>query len=266
MGTSEAVNALLQALPVQANPTAPPDLAPAEQPEWVRVALSGSAAELGKLLNAGMSPNAKTAAGTTALMLAAQDTEQVKLLLARGADGNARAATGITPLMVAARYRGNAEVIRLRLAKGAKPNPEGEVRNQASAVFFAVMAGDVPLAKTLVEAGAKPDQKMTLLGQFVSTPLLIAASNDDSGIIEFLIGKGANPDGADADGLTALDWATLTNHADAVQMLIARGAQVNQIDNFGLTPLLYAASVDFGNTVMLEKLIAAGANLKAKNQ
>jgi ankyrin repeat protein len=33
-----------------------------------------------------------------------------------------------------------------------------------------------------------------------------------------------------------------------------------------MTPLLYAASVDFGDTAVLEKLLAAGADLKAKNK
>ena len=56
------------------------------------------------------------------------------------------------------------------------------------------------------------------------------------------------------------------NHADAVQALLARGAQVNWVDNFGMTPLLYAASVDFGDTAVLERLIAGGADLKAKNK
>jgi ankyrin repeat protein len=33
-----------------------------------------------------------------------------------------------------------------------------------------------------------------------------------------------------------------------------------------MTPLLYAASVDFGDTAVIEKLVAAGADLKAKNK
>jgi ankyrin repeat protein len=33
-----------------------------------------------------------------------------------------------------------------------------------------------------------------------------------------------------------------------------------------MTPLLYAASIDFGDSAVVEKLIAAGADLKAKNK
>jgi ankyrin repeat protein len=83
---------------------------------------------------------------------------------------------------------------------------------------------------------------------------------------DYLLGKGASPNEEDVDGVTALEWATIGNHADVVQVLLAWGAQVNRVDKFGMTPLLYAASVDFGDTAVIEKLIAAGADLKAKNK
>lgn len=266
MGTSWAVNALLQALPAQAAKPAQIDLAPAEKDEWISVALSGSAAELKKLLDAGLNPNSKTAQGTSLLMLAARDAEKVKLLLERGADVNARAQTGITALMIAARYRGNSETIRLLLAKGAQPNADAKVRNDASALVFSVMAGDVKTAEMLVAAGAKVQAPMKLLGQFMNTPLLIATGFDDAAMAEFLISKGADPNEGDTENMTPLIWAVLANHAETAQVLIAHGAKVNHVDNLGMTPLLYAASIDFGDTAVLEKLLAAGADVKFKNK
>lgn len=271
MATSWATTALLQALPVQpGKDTAPARAvsAAAEQPEWVRVSLTGSAAELKKLLDAGMKPDAKTAEGTTALMLAARNLEKVKLLLDRGADLNVRAATGLTPLMVAARYRGNAEVVRLLLKKGAKVNSDKgiEVRNDASALFLAVMAGDIQTVSALVDAGASLKVQMKVLGNLVTSLLTYATFADEATVIDYLIGKGADPNEVDSDKISMLGIATIANHAATVKVLLARGAKVNHVDNFGMTPLLYAVSINFGDTVVIEQLIAAGANLNARNK
>src|SRR5204862_1955628 len=103
-------------------------------------------------LGAGMPPGSGADQGTTVLLMAARNVDKVKLLLDRGADVNARTATGITPLMVAARYRGNTEVVRLMLKRGAKPNsdPGIEVRNDASELFFAVMASDIQMVANIL--------------------------------------------------------------------------------------------------------------------
>ncbi len=272
MGTSWAVNALLRALPPKKveNSTRPalPDIAPAENAEWIRSALIGRAGDLKKLLDGGMNPNSKTAGGTTALMLAARDLEKVKLLLERGADVNARATTGFTPLMLAARHRGNADVVRLLLMKGANPNAEKgiEIRNDATALFFAVTSGDVRITGSLLDSGARLSDRMKLLGNITVHPLFYAISGGDTQMVEHLISRGGNPNQVDDDGISLLGWATINNHAETAKALLARGAQVNHVDKFGMTPLLYAASIDFGDTAMIEKLIAAGADQKARNK
>jgi ankyrin repeat protein len=215
-----------------------------------------------------MKPDARTAEGTNALMLAARDIGKVKLLLERGADVNARAASGLTPLMVASRYRGNAEVVRLLLKKGARPNVDKgvEVRNDASALFLAVMVGDVETVKALVDAGARLDLRMKIIGTFPATPLNIATFLEGPAMVEYLISKGGNPNEVDGDKISLLAWATISNRVNTVQSLLARGAQLNSVDRFGMTPLLYAASIDYGNTAMLETLVAAGADTSAKTK
>ena len=269
MGTTWAASALMYALPAKAvalDKSATPE--PEDQPEWIRIALTGSAADLKKLLDGGMKADARTAGGTTALMMAARDVEKVKLLIERGADVNAHAATGVTPLMVAAQYSGNLEVVNLLLKKGARPNPdkEIEVTNAASALFFAVMAGDAKTVRALLDAGARP-ANMKLIGRIDITPLFFAvASGLDPAVVESLLDHGASPNEADGDGISALGWAAITNRPDTLRRLLARGADINHVDRFGMTPLLYAASIDYGDTEVMEKLIAAGADVKIKNQ
>lgn len=272
MATSWATAALLHAIPSQSfdrmSKYVVAEFGPAEKDEWIRVTINGDAAELRKLLDSGMNANSKTAQGTTALMLASRDLEKVKLLIEHGADVNARAASGLTPIMVASRYRGNAAVVRLLLQKGARPNAEKgiEVRYDASALFLAVMAGDVETAKVLVDAGAKIDQRMKVLGVFMQTPLNYATFLEGPAMVEYLLSKGADPNEVDDDKISVLAWAAIANRSSMVQAFLARGAKLDPVDRFGMTPLLYAASINYGDTAVIQKLIAAGADTTAKTK
>jgi len=48
--------------------------------------------------------------------------------------------------------------------------------------------------------------------------------------------------------------------------LLSRGAKVNAIDQNGMTPLLYAASIDYGDSTMIDLLIQSGANKQARTK
>ena len=85
---SWAVMALAYALP-PTRPVAPPPLPetlPSGVEPWVETIVFGSVADVRRLLDQGLNPNAATkSGGTTALMAAAPDAEKMKLLLDRGA-------------------------------------------------------------------------------------------------------------------------------------------------------------------------------------
>ena len=101
---------------------------------------------------------------------------------------------------------------------------------------------------------------------FFTSPLSFATFEDDAELVDYLIGKGADPNELDSDRISVLGSAAIGNHAATVDVLLKRGAKVNHVDNLGMTPLLYAASIDFGETVVLEKLIGAGADVNAKTK
>ena len=271
MGTSWAATALLQAVPLkkgqEPKPVGLPAIVPDEKAAWVRVALNGSAADLEKALDNGMRVNAKTAKGTTALMLAARDPAKVELLLKRGADVNARADSGFTALMVASRYRGNAKSVKLLLEKGADVNaPKGvKVKNSASALFFAAAAGDIEIAGALIDEKARVEEIMIVIEQIPTTPLLTATLRGDAAMAELLIEHGADPNRPDKDNNRPLDAAVTNNHLEVLKLLLAKKAKVNYVDKTKMTPLLYAASVDFGDTRVLEALLKAGADRSAKD-
>src|SRR5262249_40596748 len=85
-------------------------------------------------------------------------------------------------------------------------------------------------------------------------------------LVDYLISRGADADEVDGDKISGVSWSAISGRLNVLNTLLARGARVNTVDNFGMTPLLYAASINYGGSEILSKLISAGADLKAKNK
>ena len=60
-------------------------------------------------------------------------------------------------------------------------------------------------------------------------------SRSNSEIVKALIAAGANVNVPEADGTSALLWATYQSSPDLVQLLIKAGADVNAANSFGVT-------------------------------
>ena len=267
-----AVMALSYALP-PSRPAAPlplPEAVPQNVEPWVETVLFGSAAEVRRLLDQGLNPNAATASGgTTVLMAAAPDVEKMKLLLDRGANVNARAQSRFSALMVAAQYQESSAAITLLLDRGAQVGPPAEggapVFN-GNPFFLASYAGNASILRRLRDAGAKIDEPMTLIGTSRTTPLLGAFKFGDDEVARTLFDLGTPIEFADGNGITMLGRAALNNEVSMARWLITRGANVNAVDKLGMTPLLWAASMDFGDPAMIELLLQSGARADARNK
>src|SRR4029079_12862915 len=72
------------------------------------------------------------------------------------------------------------------------------------------------------------------------SPLIDAARNRDTATIRALIEKGANVNATEADGATALHWASYHDNAEGAALLIRAGANVNAANDLGATPLWLA--------------------------
>lgn len=244
-----------------------PDLTP-KTDEWVNIVVNGSVADLKKALANGFKANAKTAKGTTALMLATHSLEKVQLLLDAGADATVRAESGFDALIVASRFRGNAEMLKLLLKNGAKVKASKEVvvQNNGSAIFFAASNGDLEMVRVLLDAGAAVNDRMTLLGMIPMNTLESATLRGDTAMLSLLLERGANVNEANGAKMTPLSWAAIGGQTDVVKLLLAKGAKPNIVDEMGMTPLLYAASINFGDTLVVEQLLTAGADRNAKDE
>jgi ankyrin repeat protein len=264
MGDSLAVIALATALgPAKTSPLILKEAEPGAIEPWAESMLFGSAADVKKLLDGGFDPNSATkAGGLTALMLAAPDVEKMKLLLDRGANADARSKSRYSALLVAAQYPGSSAAMNLLLDHGAKvrlPKGQGAPLFGAFPTFLAAFSGNTDIIARLQKEGDRLDEKMNLLGMFPLTPLLELATTSRTATARALLDAGAKVDEVDGDGITSLGWAAISNRVAMARLLIERGADVNHVDNKGMTPLLYAASIDFGDSTMIDLLIKSGA-------
>ena len=264
MAESWAVMALTGALPETTGKLSPLEEArPRGIEPWMESLLFGSAADVEHLLQHGFDPNsAAKPGGTTALMMAAPDLAKMKLLLDHGANANARAKDRYSALLVAANYPGSDAAMNLLLDRGATvrlPKGQGAPEFNASPTLLAAFAGNVDIIGRLHRAGDPPNQKMNLLGMFPTSPLVLLAAWHRADAVKALLDAGAAVDEPDGDGITPLGWAAIANRLEMARLLIQHGADVNHIDNKGMTPLLYAASIDFGDSAMIELLLRSGA-------
>jgi ankyrin repeat protein len=92
-------------------------------------------------------------------------------------------------------------------------------------------------------------------------PLIDAARNADKDAVRALLQKKADVNAAEADGTTALHWASYRDDLESADLLIRAGANANAANDLGATPL-WTASLN-GSAAMVRRLLEAGANPNA---
>ncbi len=244
-GTEWAVMALLTALPAV---SPHPEIKPYLPDSWQRAALFGTPQQLQTLLDKGLDPNSKTEKGTTVLMMAATDSEKVRLLLARGASPATNA------LIVAAASRNTAPAIEALLNAGAEPDIPKGIHAKNSPLLLASMTGDLANVKLLLAHGAKPSAALSQAVTFGYTDL-----------VSTLIAAGAPAKLTESSGINLLHWAVIANRPAVIPALLKAGVPLNAQDEHDFTPLMYAATIDFGDTASLKALLKAGADPKIRN-
>jgi ankyrin repeat protein len=96
----------------------------------------------------------------------------------------------------------------------------------------------------------------------IEAPLAAAAMRDDLAEVRTLLGRGADPNAAQGDGMTALHWAAERGQADIAAALLTAGARPSATTRLGAyTPLHLAARR--GHDAVALRLVAAGADVSA---
>ncbi|HWI20447.1 MAG TPA: ankyrin repeat domain-containing protein [Vicinamibacterales bacterium] len=102
----------------------------------------------------------------------------------------------------------------------------------------------------------------TSVGASGPSDIANAAQAKNAEAVKKLLKEGADVNGAQGDGMTALHWAALNGDADLASMLLYAGANVGAKTRIGgYTPLHLAAQV--GHAAVIAPLIAGGAPVTA---
>lgn len=185
----------------------------------------GDLAEVQRLLKAGASVRAQDGQGRTALVAATYGghTPVARVLIAAGADVNTKDQLQNSAFLLAG-ARGHTEIVRMTLAAGA--DLKSTNRFGGTALIPACHYGHVDTVRLLLQTPIDIDH-VNRLGW---TALLEAIILGDGGpahieIVRLLIGRGANVNLADGDGVRPLTHARKRNQAAIVALLERAGAR-----------------------------------------
>ncbi|WP_395833946.1 ankyrin repeat domain-containing protein [Archangium violaceum] len=216
------------------------------------------------LLSSHAGIDARTLAGQTPLMLAAQKGRalMVGALLARGASVNAEDANGQTALTLTAQGDNPKTVARLMDAGAVltRPQPGLEQAHQRFQLRWAAETGSFAHVAALLRAGATD---ATTLEKLKLTPFHLAAIGNEPSKLEALATE--KPEVLESllreEGLTLLHWAAFADADKSVAWLVAKGFDVNATDSKSRqTPLEVAARA--GHLAAAGQLVEKGAALQ----
>ena len=181
--------------------------------------------------DAGINPNVQDGDGRTVLISAAArgDAEIVRVLLARGVDVNVKDKQGYTALTHALEAMYDDVEDELLKQPGLDPNCRG--LNGRPALIAYVWRDNKARVQKLLDHGAD----VNMQDADGDTALHGAGKTGNVEIIKLLLDKGADPNAKNKEGGTALMWAAVYGNADAARLLLSRGANPALKDNDGIT-------------------------------
>jgi ankyrin repeat protein len=185
----------------------------------------------------------------------AESAKLVACLLECGADVNLADREGKTPLMLAARS-GSVAIVKILLAQPGIDIHAVDTSG-ASAVEYAVKTGNKELVDMLLAAGACADKLWT--NGYTRLMFEVKCAKKE-GIVDLQEFSKEEINTQDSDGITALMYAVRAGNYVLVQQLIAAGADVNLKDRKGKTALFYTGG-KIENNAIAELLIQHDADI-----
>jgi hypothetical protein len=181
--------------------------------------------------------------------------------------GNAAGAAGrdkLTPLVdpiQLARLRGlTRHWMALRDELKEPASSPKDLEEQATRLSRAAAEGDEQQVRAILARGADPNG----IDESGRTALINASWRGRIPTVQVLLSVGADYDFVGKDGQSALSWASANGYADVAKLLLETGAKANLTDLKGRTPLMRAAWNNHPEVVA--ELLAAGADPSLTDQ
>ncbi len=127
-------------------------------------------------------------------------------------------------------------------------------------IFDACRQGNVEKVEKLYEANPDIINAEDHKG---FTPVILATYNNQAGIVDFLLQKGAVINSLDGSDNSALMGVCFKGYTEIAAKLLDAGAEVNQRNSNGATALTFAAT--FGHLAIAEMLLKKGADIHIKD-
>lgn len=132
-----------------------------------------------------------------------KDTATAAKLILAGADVNKPDENGSTFLISSCRYGTDTLMEKFLLQHGAHPDAPRSPKGRTSLIVACAYYGDIPMCSLLLQFGAD----VNAAANDGTTALMLAAKNEKSNLVAYLIKMGANVAAKDANGNTALAYA-----------------------------------------------------------
>jgi hypothetical protein len=225
--------------------------------QFIQAVIRDHASAIMSLLLKGVDPNVRDERDAPALYLALQleSLNAAQAILASPRlDPNLPTPTDETPLMMAA-FKGQMEIARALLDKGAKVNRTGW-----SPLHYAATGGRIELIRLLLDHGADIEAR----SPNGSTPLMMASRYGSAEAVQMLLRAGADSRAHNVLGMDALDFSVSNERFDIAEIITEARRRTPmraaaQPESEAATPASPAASDGAGASAVVVTPVASPA-------
>lgn len=154
------------------------------------------------------------------------------------------------------------EIRAMRLGFASKTLVNAAAAMLVAALSVEPIGAALPTAGAMCPARPKPISVRTSVS-LAEAPVADAAERGDLEAVRILLAEGADVNGTQGDGMTALHWAAERGDPDMARVLISNGASVGPTTRIGSYTPLHVASRR-AQPEVVEELLSAGADVNAQ--